>query len=112
MADQLMVTIILLKETIKTNGCPRTQCILLLYNLSQSQPLIKSEVSRFLFLCPGCNICIAALQYNPGCWFELQTEVSQLICPILTILTILTTQTIQTPYNMMHYTLCGGRFMI
>ena len=57
---------------------------------------IKTKVSRSLTLCLGFNIHTVALQYNPSCWFQLQTKVSQLIWPILTILTNLTTQTIQT----------------
>ena len=57
---------------------------------------IKTKVSRSITLCLGCNICRVALQYNPSCWFQLQTKVSQLIWPILTIRTNLTTQTIQT----------------
>ena len=73
------------------------KCWIVLKDSSKTD--IKTKLIKSLILCLGCNICRAALRYNLSCWFEMQTKVSQLICPILKIPN---TQTIQTNPNMMH----------
>ena len=56
------------------------KCWIVLKDSSKTD--IKTKLLKSLILCLGCNICRAALRYNLSCWFEMQTKVSQLICPL------------------------------